>query len=564
MQNRSTPVGLLIGASLSILAFLSVPEIARATTPGTIRAVTGAERSDGTRSEAARTADPAYRGSERGGPLPASAEDIAAKARANAEAEAVARSGASVARTAEDLAPVGGSVSSSRAPTITGGRTFAGQFDAAVTPSDSTGAIGTTRYVQLVNEKFAIYSRTSNTPLGTGTLNALTGFAPGISVFDPQIIWDPTTSRFYYAADAVLTDLDNRLAFGFSKTASPSGAADWCKYSILYGSLFPDYPKLGDTTNLAVIGVNVFSGVPFLRSDALAVSKPAAGTACPLASSFTIVTRTNLRSSTGAQVFTPVPGNQIDGDVSGYIVARNGSLPSNKLWVFKVTGPKTAPVIDAAGKAVTLPFNVTVPPAASQPTFPQKLDTLDGRPMQAILARNPSRANGFSLWTQQTVNNGGVAAIRWEEINPTSTPLPTLRSSGLIASAGTHLFNAAISPDRRVNGASALFGNNFVVSYSVSSAALGINPRIVAGSSINGAAPTFSLIKDGVGPNRDFSCKKAADTCRWGDYSAATPDPASSTAGAKGSVWLTNQFAGSTGTSTAQSNWRTWIAAITP
>jgi hypothetical protein len=39
----------------------------------------------------------------------------------------------------------------------------------------------------------------------------------------------------------------------------------------------------------------------------------------------------------------------------------------------------------------------------------------------------------------------------------------------------------------------------------------------------------------------DFSCNP---TCRWGDYSGATPDPAASMGGAAGEVWLTNEFAG--------------------
>ena len=77
-------------------------------------------------------------------------------------------------------------------------------------------------------------------------------------MFDPQIIWDPTTRRFYYVADDVYSAIDNRLAFGFSKTASPSSAADFCKYVIKFGPRFPDYPKLGDTEDLLLIGANTF------------------------------------------------------------------------------------------------------------------------------------------------------------------------------------------------------------------------------------------------------------------------------------------------------------------
>src|SRR5918999_3131800 len=46
------------------------------------------------------------------------------------------------------------------------------------TPSDSTGAIGPTRYIELINVRYAIYGRTSDRPIGTGTLNELAGEPP--------------------------------------------------------------------------------------------------------------------------------------------------------------------------------------------------------------------------------------------------------------------------------------------------------------------------------------------------------------------------------------------------
>src|SRR5204862_633080 len=92
------------------------------------------------------------------------------------------------------------------APTIV--RNWAGQRDTTAAPSDSTGAIGTTRYVELVNAKAAVYSRTSNTPTAAGPLLQLTGCATAgctDNVFDPQVIWDPGTSRFFYAADDIVS-----------------------------------------------------------------------------------------------------------------------------------------------------------------------------------------------------------------------------------------------------------------------------------------------------------------------------------------------------------------------
>ena len=168
-------------------------------------------------------------------------------------------------------------------------RSWEGVRDPKFAPSDSTGAIGPSRYIELVNEQYAIYNRTSDTPIDTGDLTKLAGeppFPTGL-VFDPQIIWDPTTSRFYYVADDVPSDTDTRLAFGLSKTASPSSAADFCKYTIRFGTRFPDYPKLGDTKDLLLVGVNSFDfrNDDYLGSDLISITKPPAGSGCRTAAS---------------------------------------------------------------------------------------------------------------------------------------------------------------------------------------------------------------------------------------------------------------------------------------
>jgi hypothetical protein len=200
------------------------------------------------------------------------------------------------------------------APIIVGGFNKPGLQAGSVTPPDTTGAIGPTRYIQLVNRQAGIFNRTTGVIIGSGTLKELANIAP-VNNFDPQIIWDPTTNRFYYVMVSIFNRLsDNRLSYGFSKTASPSNVTtDWCRYTLSFGARFPDFPKLGDSALFAIIGVNSFdSSDNFLGSDLIAISKPPAGTICPANSSFKIRRKLNLLDSSGAQVFTPVPANQID------------------------------------------------------------------------------------------------------------------------------------------------------------------------------------------------------------------------------------------------------------
>jgi hypothetical protein len=151
--------------------------------------------------------------------------------------------------------------------------------------------------------------------------------------------------------------------------------------------------------------------------------------------------------------------------------------------------------------------------------------------------------------------------VRWYEIDPVSAAPVVLRSANISFSNNpTFFFNAAISPDRRVDGTTTAFGNSFVIEYNVSSRVSNLGPSIVAGSSVNGGALSFLLVK-ADGPYRDFTCVEAGSTCRWGDYSSATPDPRPTIAD-RGVVWGTNQFSG--GTSPTRANWRTQIFAIKP
>jgi len=498
------------------------------------------------------------------GALPKGADEVAAKAAATHASEALGPASAGSSAAAGSLA------------TISGGHNFAGQFVATSSPPDTTGAIGTTRYIETVNTRFGIYNRSTNALISSGTLNQLAGLASTVNTFDPQILWDAFTNRFYYVNDSIFTDgTDNRLSFGFSKTASPNSAADFCHYLIAFGTRFPDYPKLGDSAYFLIIGVNSFSGTEpdedgpqqaqrrgsFLGSDIMAISKPAAGTTCPAPSTFKFNRTANIRDSGGAFTFTPVPSNQIDASGTGYVVARNGSLPSNKLWFYSVTRNSSTGFAVYGGPRGATVASYTFPPnAPGGVNSTVLLDTLDARPTQAVQSINPDRKT-FSFWVQHTIAVSGRSAVRWYEINPVPATPVVLRQGNISGSA--FLFNAAISSDRKVRtGFTSAFGDNFVIHYSVTKGgSTGINPRIVAGSSVNGGAVgSFVTLKSSATPYRDFTC--STDTlCRWGDYAGANPDPVPPTSD-RGVVWGANQW--SAGTSTASANWRTQIFALRP
>jgi hypothetical protein len=477
-------------------------------------------------------------------------------------AYAAQKAAANAAAARQAARPVSGT--SRKAPTIV--RSWAGQRDMAVAPSDSTGAIGTTRYIELINAKGAVYNRTSNTPTASAPLLQLTGCASATcsdDVFDPQVIWDPGTKRFYYAADDVVSSTQHFLAFGFSTTATPTlSNASWCRYNLSFGSTFPDYPKLGDTKDFALFGTNNFSGNTFTGSSIAWVTKPPAGTACPAPSSFMAGVSATLKNANGTNAFTPVPGNQIDTGSMGWAVARPASIPSGGatfLTVFKVTKSATgAATIPATGSSVPVSA-YSVPASAHQSGTSDTLDTLDARNTQAVLAIDPAHGGAAALWTQHAVRGGAGSQVRWYEINPATH---TLIQNGTISSLSSFIFDGAVSPDRRVNGSSKLFGGDMVIDVVQSSAST--LPAVEVASKIgSGAISSLTTIATSAAADTGFDCIQGNGLCRWGDYAGASPDPAAPTTAAVGQVWGSSML-GAPGGSASSSGWTTRNFAIKP
>ncbi|MFA5890964.1 MAG: Calx-beta domain-containing protein [Actinomycetota bacterium] len=455
---------------------------------------------------------------------------------------------------------------SPRAP-VTSGRKSAsvsagaeGIYDSTHAPSDSTGAIGRTRYVEFVNTKYAIYDRADlSTPLDSGLLTDLADRS-GSMVSDPQVIWDPDTSRFYY----VILDLSaaggggssNYLLVGFSTTDSPNTAADWCSWVAFDFELdLPDYPKLGDTKDFLLIGANTFDETDtFLEADLAWLKKPSAGVTCEAAGTPTGGVEALFDSDGGTSAWTPVPANQTDASSQGWVVATpNQDPPPGLIDLFSVTRASdgTADIQTVATPIAVASYSAPVD--APQAGSLEVLDTLDGRLTQAVSAVNPSRGCAtVSLWTQHTIDGGAGARVRWYELDPVGAGV---FQSGTISDSALYVYNGAVAPDRAVNGSERSFGDGMVVGFNTSSATEYVAIQM---ASKVGDEPisSWTVIKQSTGSNDDFGCA-VVDPCRWGDYSGATPDPVADPARAHGSVWLTNTWVEAT-VGTSVSDWRTW------
>jgi hypothetical protein len=483
-------------------------------------------------------------------------KNSAAHARLKAAAAARASAGARV-----------GSRAAAQAPQPSAPAAFvswAGINDEGVTPSDSTGAVGPDRYIENINLMYAIYDR-AGVLIDSGPSTDFTGVPATRSVFDPQIMWDAQTQRFYYAWDSVEPGFTNSyIAFGWSTDASPDSPADFCHYEFdpYPGSdLFPDYPKLGDSQDWGLVGVNVFDppGFGFVRSDAIFFKKPGPGTACPALADVAKGVKMDLRDQTGTQTFTPVPANSVDSATplfDGVIISNDPYDFGEQTFItrFKVFSGPLGPVIQNPGTSIPIPA-YSFPANADQPGLPASIDSLDGRHTQAVFARDP-RLGTRTVWTQHTVFGGNGAEVRWYEVNPVSN---TVLQSGVVTSPSLDIYNAAISPDRANNGVTQAFGANMVLGLNTSSLVEFIKIQMV--SKVGAAAQSgLVLVVASPGETFDHSCCPN----RWGDYSAATPDPAADQTAATGQVWATNGWTDDSPAFDIDTDWRTWNWGATP
>jgi len=180
------------------------------------------------------------------------------------------------------------------------------------------------------------------------------------------------------------------------------------------------------------------------------------------------------------------------------------------------------------------------------------------------MAFNP-RTKRNEFWTQHTImspKNPALSAVRYYEIDPVPSS-PKLLSTNFISSTFAFVFNGAISPDRVLFGDTAAFGNSFVIEFNRSGL---FDPiAIFAASSVNGAALGFIGVMQSSGSYTDSTCPHPNDTCQWGDYSGASPDPAPDALGItdSGVVWGTNQFSAPV-SEPPPNDWVTQIFALKP
>jgi hypothetical protein len=406
-------------------------------------------------------------------------------------------------------------------------------------PPDINSAVGTTYAVEVTNQQFNIYTKSSGALATTLSLSTFFSASKLYNYYDPHIVYDPNNNRFIISIDAQTgssSSSPSAFAVAVSATGDPTGS--WYVYSVVCTPSAPtdfmDYDQLGFNNTWIVQTGNDF---------------PASGSnsshiyVWPIASLYAGTTGTATAFvDTKNLLLSPAATYDATENTEYLVSDYNGNSGGNGyVNVATITGTASAPVYSAGSQ---LGINQTWQDPSALEDAPQEGETLakgleagDTR-IHSVIYRNGS------LWFTHTVYlpaSGTItnAAIDWWQINPSAL---SVTQFDRIADANSKIWYYYPSLDVNANG-------DMLIGYSTSSSTTyggaqyalrlatdPVNTLETAVQFVNGVAGYYQTY--GGGRNR------------WGDFSGTAFDPVD------GSFWTMQEWA-NTG-----NLWATQIAHI--
>jgi uncharacterized repeat protein (TIGR01451 family) len=406
--------------------------------------------------------------------------------------------------------------------------------DCHCAPPDTNGAVGETQYVQIVNNGFEIFDKTTGDSIvGPQNINALWAGFGGVCEThgdgDPVVLYDQIANRWLVSQFAGLgVPTDECVAVSTANDA----AGTWHRYAFHLGSDFFDYPHLGVWPDGYYMAMNVFdaAGDAFLGPQAFAFDRNAM-----LAGQPAVFLTPGITGGPGEDTFLPA---DLDGTNLPPPGAPNSfvEFPGHgayKLFHFRADFASPAnSSFTLAGSPAAGGFSMLCPDTRA--CIPQldgmhenALDGLGDRLMFRLAYRN--FGDHESLVGNYTVGAGGVAGVRWFELRDvTAGPVAVFQES-------------TYQPDTnwRWMGSIAMdSAGNLALGYNASSAS--IHPQLRYAGRLASDPP--NQLAEGEAHLFDGTGSQTGSFNRWGDYSSLTVDPVDDC-----TFWYTGEYVASTG-----------------
>ena len=410
-------------------------------------------------------------------------------------------------------------------------------------PPDTNGEVGTTQYVQIVNEGYQVFDKTSGAsllgPSGIATLwSGFGGVCQNNGSGDPVVLYDQLADRWVisqFAGVSVPTD----ECIAVSTTGDATGS--YFRYDYHLGSNFFDYPKVAVWPDAYYLSMNVFNstGTAFLGPQPFAFDRSKMLVGLP----GTFVS-TGITGGSSEESYLPA-------DLDGLLPPLAGAPATFVEWPgggsyrtfhfhvdFVTPSNSTFTLFGSPAAAGFTVLCSTTRSCVPQAGTTSRLDGIGDRLMFRLAYRN--FGDHESVVGNYTVSTNSVAGVRWFELrNVTSGPVSVFQESTYQPDATWRWMGSAAMDQQ----------GNIAVGYSASSGS--IFPQIryagrLATDPLNTLAQGESTLFAGTG-------SQTGTSSRWGDYSDITVDPIDNC-----TFWYTTEYYAST----TSFNWRTRIGSF--
>src|SRR5262245_20371814 len=377
-------------------------------------------------------------------------------------------------------------------------------------PPDTDGEVGSTQYVQMVNEAIQVFDKTSGAsvlgPISIDTLwSGFGGVCETSGHGDPIVLYDQIANRWVVSQFAGSTPRDECVAV--STTSDATGT--WNRYDFqLDTNNFYDYPKLGVWPDAYYLAMNVFNnaGNMFFGAQPYALDRAAMLAGLPA----TFITPGLQSTSLGSLIVADLDGSNLPpAGAPNPWLSTSGS--PWRVYRFHVDWGTPGNSTFTLGGNVTPAGYSTLGANVPQLGTADLLDNLADRPMFRLAYRR--FADGHeALVGNRTVSSGGVAGIRWWEINNATSGTPAFTQQGTYQPDTTWRWMGSAGMDA---------SGNLAIGFSASSAS--INPQVRYAGRL--AADPPGTLGQGEATLFAGTGSQTGTGGRWGDYSDLTVDP---------------------------------------
>ena len=392
------------------------------------------------------------------------------------------------------------------------GQNFSGSSfgQSGFTPPDTMGAVGPSHIVEILNGRYAVYTKTGGFVTGSSLdqfwINA--GVTPVNFSFDPRILYDSFSSRWFAVAVDNSRNANNFLV-AVSNSSNPTSG--WTGFQIDADSdntHWADFPMLGINQDVVVVQANMF-GIVSAPSDKTTLVLPKSDL---LAATPSVANGSIFEETAGTQNpgFSAQPAVDLDNGNLPLNLLSSWNKPAGFLRVSSIGGTAASPTL-TAGAFVSVTARNS-PPDIDQPGPKEDVDASNNRFSGNVVQQQiPGRTNP-SLWGAHGVDIGGRAAIEWYEIDAVTN---ALLQNGTISDASL-AFNY---PSIAVND----FGDA-VIGFSGGDPSNFMGTYVAVGKTVAGVTTFDSPLATKVGV-ADYERLDGSGRNRWGDYSATVVDP---------------------------------------